>query len=118
MTQEKMYIKNKDDWKEIAVRLKVTSYVSHYQIAIVLYTEDGEYYADLSTFINNLSKNCMVVDTENLPNACDFIRRYKLWTIRGMIYAESGSYPIYEMNLNELEKRDKEWIDKLKKQNY
>ena len=107
-----MYIKNSYDWKETAVRLKVTSYVSHYQIAILLYTEDGEYFADLSKFINNLDRNCMVVDTNNLPNACEFIRRYKLWTIWWMMYAEFGSYPIYEMDLDELRKRDEEWVER------
>ena len=113
MTQKIMYIKNSYNWKEIAVILKVTSYVVYNQIAILLYTEDGEYYADLSRYINILDKrNCMVVDTNNLPNACEFIRKYKLWTIRWMCYAEFGSYPIYEMNLDELRKRDEEWVDK------
>lgn len=111
MTQKIMYIKNGYDGKEVPVILKVSSYIANDQIAILLYTKDGEYYADLSKFINNLSRNCMVVDTNNLPDACDFIWRYKLWKIRGMMYAEFGAYPIYEMDLNELKKRDEEWVD-------
>lgn len=107
-----MYIKNSYNWKETAVILRVTSYVAHNQIAILLYTEDGEYYADLSKFINNLSKNCMVVDTNNLPTATEFIEKYKLWTIRWMTYTEFGSYPIYEMSLDELRKRDEEWVER------
>ena len=112
MTQKIMYIKNSYNWKETAVRLKVTSYVSHCQIAILLYTKDGEYYWDLSKFISNLDRNCMVVDTNNLPTATEFIERYKLWTIRWMMYAEFGSYPVYEMNFDELRKRDEEWVER------
>ena len=111
MTQKIMYIKNNYDWKETAVRLLVTSYISNDQIAILLYTENREYYADLSKFITNVPRNCMAVDTNNLPSACEFIERYKLWKIWWMVYAEFGSYPVYEMNLDELRKWDEKWVD-------
>ena len=79
MKQETMRIKHSYDNKDEAVKLGVNSYVTNGQIAILLYTEDGEYYSDLSVYVEPLEcQNYMAVDVNNLPTAEEFIQRYNL----------------------------------------
>ena len=79
MKQEAMHIKHSYDNKSEEIRLSVTSYTSNGQIAILLYTKDGEYYSDLSVFVEPLEyQNYMAVDVNNLPTAEEFIQRYNL----------------------------------------
>lgn len=113
MKQSNMYIKNYSG-KKVAVKLEVLQYAENWQIAIFLYDSKWEYYSDLSVFIDPFKYlNFMAVDTNNLPNAEEFIQEYKLWTLVGYTHSWFCSYPIYEMNLDELSKWDKEWIEKL-----
>ena len=73
MKQETMYIKHSYDNKNEAVKLGVNSYVSNGQISILLYTEDWEYYSDLSVFVEPFDyQNYMAVDVNNLPTAEEF----------------------------------------------
>lgn len=102
------------EWKEVAVILKVSSYVADWMIAIQLYTKDWEYYSDLSRYITKFKyQNYMAVDINNLPNAEEFIKKYNLWKKVDDIFAWFVVYPVYEMNLNELCKRDDEWVKEL-----
>lgn len=112
--QEIMYIKHSYDTKTEAVTLWVNSYTNNGQIAILLYTKDGEYYSDLSVFVEPLEyQNYMAVDVNNLPTAEEFIQKYNLWMLVDYVHSWFVSYPVYEMNLDELAKRDKKWVDEL-----
>ena len=113
MKQSNMYIKNYSG-KKVAVKLEVLQYAENWQIAIFLYDSKWEYYSDLSVFIDPFKYlNFMAVDTNNLPNAEEFIQEYKLWQLVGYTHSWFCSYPIYEMDLEELSKWDKEWVEKL-----
>ena len=114
---EKMYIKNYSG-KKVAIKLEVLQYAENWQIAIFLYDSKWEYYSDLSVFINPFKYlNFMAVDTNNLPNAEEFIQEYKLWRLVGYTHSGFCTYPIYEMDLDELEKYDKKWIEQFRKDN-
>jgi hypothetical protein len=103
-----MYIKHSYDEHDEAVTLEVTSYTSNEQIAILLHTKDGEYYSDLSVFVEPLEyKNYMAVDVNNLPTAEEFIQKYNLGELVGYVHSGFVSYPVYDMNINELCKWDR-----------
>ena len=117
MTNSKLYIKNYSG-KKIAIKLEVQQYANNWQIAILLYNSRWEYYWDLSVFIVPFKyENYMAVDTNNLPNAEEFIQEYNLWTLVGYTQSWFCTYPIYEMDLDELEKYDKKWIEQFRKDN-
>ena len=113
MKQSNMYIKNYSG-KKVAVKLEVLQYAENWQIAIFLYNSKWEYYSDLSVFIDPFKYlNFMAVDTNNLPNAEEFIQEYKLWTLIGQASSGFVTYPIYAMDVDELRKRDENWVDEL-----
>ena len=108
-----MHIKNYSG-KKVPITLEVQQYVKNQQIAIFLYTKDWEYYWDLSVFIDPFEYvNFMAVDTNNIPNAEEFIQEYKLWRLVGYTHSGFCTYPIYEMDLDELRKRDDVWVGEL-----
>ncbi len=108
-----MYIKNYSG-KKIAIQLQVQQYAKNWQIAILLYTPDWEYYSDLSVFIEEFKyQNFMAVDVNNLPNAEEFIQEYKLWTLIGQASSGFVTYPIYAMDVDELRKRDENGVNEL-----
>lgn len=114
MKQEKMYIKHSYDNKETAVTLWVTSYTNNNQIAILLYTTDWEYYSDLSVFVQPFEyQNYMAVDVNNLPTAEEFIQKYNLWELVDYVHSWFVTYPVYSINMDELAKRDKKWVEEL-----
>lgn len=114
MKQEIMNIKHSYDWKSEEVTLSVNSYTNNGQIAILLYTKDWEYYSDLSVFVEPLEyQNYMAVDVNNLPTAEEFIQKYNLWELVDYVHSWFVSYPVYAMNIEELSKRDKKWVDEL-----
>lgn len=116
MKQETMYIKNSYNSKETAVTLWVTSYTNNDQLAILLYTKDWEYYSDLSVFVQPFEyQNYMAVDVNNLPTAEEFIQKYNLWELVDYVHSWFVTYPIYSMNMEELAKRDKKWVEELMK---
>ena len=108
-----MHIKNYSG-KKVPIILEVQQYAKNSQIAIFLYTKDWEYYWDLSVFIDPFKYvNFMAVDTNNIPNAEEFIQEYKLWRLVGYTHSGFCTYPIYEMDLDELRKRDDVWVGEL-----
>ena len=109
-------LKLKDySWKEIKVTIKVKSYERNGQIAIMIY-KSREYYSDLSVFITPFEyQNFMAVDTNNLPNAEEFIKEYNLWERIDEIQSWFCTYPIYVMDIEELRKYDPKWVEKLEK---
>lgn len=91
-------------WKVITVVMEITTYANNDQLAILLYDKKtGEYYSDLSVFIDPFeNKSWMAVDTNNLPNAEEFIQKYKLWHLVSYVFSWFCSYPVYEMDMNKL----------------
>ena len=101
-------------WKERKLILSVEEYTANKQIAILLYdAKTWEYFSDLSVFIVPFEdKTYMAVDTNNFPSWEMLIRNYNLWDF--VTYIPSGfyTYPVYAMKLEELEKRDKDWVER------
>ena len=113
-------LKLKDySWNDIDVFLTVEEYVNWNQLAIMLYEkETGEYYTDLSVFVKEFEdKWYCVLDINNFPWAEEFVQRHNLWTLVDYVQSWFVSYPIYEMDLYELEKYDPEWVHKFIKDN-
>ena len=101
-------------WKEIELKLSVETYTANEQIAILLYdAKTWEYFSDLSVYIVPFEdKTYMAVDTNNFTSGEILIRNYNLWDF--VTYIPSGfyTYPVYAMKLEELEKRDKDWVER------
>ena len=93
-------------WKNVDVVMEITTYAANDQLAILLYDKKtGEYYSDLSVFVEPFeNKNYMAVDTNNLPEAENFIQKYELWHLVDYVHSWFCSYPVYEMNIKELDK--------------
>ena len=114
MKQNTMYIKHSYDDQDEAITLGVNSYTTNGQIAILLYNTDGEYYSDLSVFIEPFEyQNYMAVDVNNLPTAEQFIQKYNLGELVDYVHSGFVSYPVYAMDLDELRKWDKNGVDEL-----
>ena len=106
-------------WEDIDVYLTVEEYANNNQLAIMLYEkETGEYYTDLSVFVKEFEdKWYCVLDINNFPWAEEFVTRHNLWTPVEYIQSWFVSYPIYQMDLYELEKYDPEGVHKFIKDN-
>ena len=114
-------LKLKDySWNDIDVFLTVEEYVNWNQLAIMLYEkETGEYYTDLSVFVKEFEdKWYCVLDINNFPGAEEFVQRHNLWTLVDYVQSWFVSYPIYEMDLYELEKYDPKGVHKFIKDNW
>jgi len=105
---------NNSLWEKINIEIHVETYANNDQIAILLYEPDSwEYYWDLSVFVEPFERtNFMAVDTNNIPDAEKFIERYKLWTLKWIVHSWFCTYPVYEMDLEELMKYDSLWVSK------
>lgn len=108
-----LFIKD-SNWKKVNIVLKVETYVANPQIAILLYEKKSwDFYWDLSVYIKPLNHHTlMAVDTNNIPNAEDFIHRYHLWVYFDFCNEGFRWYPIYAMNITELLKYDSIWTNK------
>lgn len=99
-------------WKEKELTLAVEEYTANKQIAILLYdAKSWEYFSDLSVYIAPFEdETFMAVDTNNFPSWEILIRDYNLWDF--VTYIQSGfyTYPVYAMKLEELKKRDEDWV--------
>ena len=106
-------------WKDIDVYLTVEEYANSGQLAILLYDkETWDYYTDLSIFVEEFEdKWYVVLDVNNFPWAEEFVLRHNLWQLFDYIQSWFVTYPIYEMDLNELAKYDPEWVEKFIKDN-
>ena len=99
-----MYIKSYS-WKNIKVDMELTSY-ANWGMAIVLRDKNNkEERGVLSKWICPLPENWMAVDTNNIPNAESFINRYNLGSKVDFVQSWFCTYPIYSMNIKELDKR-------------
>ncbi|MCK9466729.1 MAG: DUF4313 domain-containing protein [Candidatus Absconditabacterales bacterium] len=92
--------------KNVDVVMEITTYTANDQLAILLYNKKtGEYYSDLSVFVEPFkNKNYMAVDTNNLPEAENFIQKYELGHLVDYVYSGFCSYPVYEMDVDKLNK--------------
>jgi len=116
--ENKLLIKNYA-WEDLEIVMQVTSYQNNGQIAILLYEkETGEYYTDLSVFVEPFeNKLKMAVDTNNFPYGEEFIQKYNLWTLVDYVHSWFCSYPVYEMDIDELKERDELWVKEFIKEN-
>lgn len=67
------------------------------------YGEWWEPYCDITVNIGKLEENCGAVDTNNFPQAEDFIHKYGFGEFTGR-YVISGfcSYPIYKFDMDKV----------------
>ena len=113
-------LKLKDyDWNNIEILLVVEEYTNNNQLAILLYEkETWEYYTDLSVFVEEFSdKSYMAVDINNFPDAENLIKENNLCHLVDYVHSGFVTYPVYEMDLEELSRYDPEWVEKFKKDN-
>ena len=98
-------------WNDVKVFLSVWEYQLGGLYILLVEEETGEDYCDLSVFVKPLEKrNQMCVDVNNCPNAEEFIREYNLWVKVWEIDSGFVTYPIYEMDLDELREYDNLWV--------
>ena len=98
-------------WNDVKVFLSVWEYQLGWLYILLVEEETGEDYCDLSVFVKPLEKrNQMCVDVNNCPNAEEFIRKYNLWVKIWEIDSWFVTYPIYEMDLDELREYDNLWV--------
>lgn len=87
--------------KTYDVRLVVSKYYFHDNIALKLETPDGLPFAHITVNLQPLVWGYAYLDTNNLPNIREFIERYKIgkWV---NAYCESGycKYPLYKIDLD------------------
>ena len=116
--ENKLLIKNYA-WEDLEIIMQVTSYQNNGQIAILLYEkETGEYYSDLSVFVEPFeNKLKMAVDTNNFPYWEEFIQKYNLWTLVDYVHSWFCSYPVYEMDIDELKEWDELGVKEFIKEN-
>lgn len=103
------YIKYSLYGKEYELYVNVCKYASNDNIAVQLITRDGEPFANLTVNIMELAEPLACIDTNNVARAEQLISKYNLGVPTGEV-VESGFciYPIYLLNLYELEKYSKE----------
>lgn len=108
------------DWDEKEVIMEVTSYQNNNNLAILLHDkETGEYYSDLSVFVEPFDNKCfMAVDVNNLPKAEEFIQKYGLWELVSYVHSWFVSYPVYDMNILKLAEYDEKWASEFIKLNW
>lgn len=86
-------------------------YADGKSLAVLLYTEDGEDYADITVNISETKiwggDDKAFVDTNNCPWAIDFIEENGIGTPVGHI-GHSGfcTYPLYMFNLDKFDKEE------------
>ena len=116
--ENKLLIKNYA-WEDLEILMQVTSYQNNGQIAILLYEkETGEYYTDLSVFVEPFeNKLKMAVDTNNFPYWEEFIQKYNLWILVDYVHSWFCSYPVYEMDLDELKEWEELWVKEFMTEN-
>lgn len=95
--------------KKYELYVNVCKYTSNSNIAVQLITRDGEPFANLTVNIMELAEPLACIDTNNVARAEHLIKRYNLGAPTGEV-VESGFciYPIFLLNLYELEKYSKE----------
>ena len=106
-------------WKDREMILWVNSYQNNWQIAILLYEKESwEYYSDLSVFVEPFeNKLYMAVDTNNFPQWEELIQNYNLWVLVNYVHSWFCSYPVYEMDIDELKEYDELWVKEFLKEN-
>lgn len=90
---------------DVAVYISTAEYYNG-NLAVRLWTKDHEPWATLTVNLPDhlkLDKDMAFVDTNNMPEAEEFIREHKLGTPMG-VSARSGycTYPLYKFNLERL----------------
>ncbi len=91
--------------KTYEVTVTKTTYANNGNMAIALTCKNGEPYGMLTVNLNDvLPDGYAYVDTNNMPNAEEFIKENNLGTFAER-YAYSGfcRYPLYKFNLDSIE---------------
>jgi len=92
------------------VRLITDSYRNNGNLYVGLICRIEEYdnewwepYADITVNVGKMEKNCGAIDTNNFPQATEFLEEYQLATFTGR-YEFSGycAYPIYEFDMDKV----------------
>lgn len=88
------------------VNLSVEKYYDG-NLAVLLYTEDGELFSDLTVNIAPLPKGFAAVDTNNNgQEILKFIEKYKLGKVTDYLQSGYCTYPVVEFDMKMLKKLD------------
>lgn len=103
------YIKYSLFDNEYELYVNITKYASNNNIAVQLITKNGEPFANLTVNIMKLAEPLACIDTNNVARAEQLINKYNLGAPTGEVVGSGFCiYPIYLLNLYELEKYSKE----------
>ena len=92
------------------VRLRTDSYRNNGNLYVGLICrieeDDSEWwepYADITVNVGKMEKNCGAIDTNNFPQATEFLEENRLATFTGR-YEFSGycAYPVYEFDMDKI----------------
>ena len=92
------------EYNEYVLKIMVGRYQNNDNLALSLVTEDGEPFSRLSVNIDSLPDGWCAIDTNNFPDSIGLIERYKLGERIGEISSGFCTYPIYEINMEEVKK--------------
>ena len=92
------------EYNEYVLKIMVGRYQNNDNLALSLVTEDGEPFSRLSVNIDSLPDGWCAIDTNNFPDNIGLIERYKLGERIGEISSGFCTYPIYEINMEEVKK--------------
>ena len=91
-------------YKDYELFIVISKYQNNDNLALLLETKDGEPFGRLTTNIDSLPDTWCAIDTNNFPDSIVLIEKYKLGEIVGEISSGFCTYPIYEMNMVEVNK--------------
>lgn len=92
------------EYKEYLLKIYIGKYQNNGNLALQLLTENGQPFSRLSVNIDSLPENWCAIDTNNFPDGIGLIEKYKLGEKIGEIGSGFCTYPIYEMNMEEVKK--------------
>ena len=92
------------EYNEYILKIEIGRYQVNDNLALSLVTDDGMPFSRLSVNIDSLPDGWCTIDTNNFPDGIKLIEKYKLGERIGEITSGFCTYPIYEMNMSEVNK--------------
>lgn len=108
MTMKKNINSSVFGFKDKDIHIVYYRYISNHNLAIQLYTNNGEPLARLTANTSiEVASDEAIIDTNNYPWAISFIEDNKLGINTGKtIYTKFTHYPVYKMDLSKMKNGD------------
>lgn len=92
------------EYNEYVLKIEIGRYQNNDNLALSLVTDNGIPFSRLSVNIDSLPDGWCAIDTNNFPEGEELILKYHLGNKVGEIGSGFCKYPIYEMNMEEVNK--------------